>query len=33
MSETYEPCVAFEADGSGAPVCAECGWLEDEHDD
>jgi hypothetical protein len=27
----FEACATFVADGSGAAVCAECGWLDDEH--
>jgi hypothetical protein len=28
----WEPCDAFAADGAGAPVCADCGWLDEEHE-
>lgn len=29
-----EPCVTFAANPtSGSPVCAACGWLEEEHGD
>jgi hypothetical protein len=27
----WEPCAAFAADGSGNVICADCGWLRDEH--
>lgn len=27
----FEPCPAFDADGTGSPVCAACGWLADDH--
>jgi hypothetical protein len=27
----YEPCDRFTPDGSGEPVCCDCGWLDDEH--
>lgn len=28
----FEPCSAFEGDGTGTAVCGACGWLDDEHD-
>jgi hypothetical protein len=27
----FEACDGFVADGSGTDVCADCGWLHDEH--
>jgi hypothetical protein len=29
----WEPCTAFASDGSGNVICADCGWLRDEHAD
>jgi len=27
----FEACATFSDGGSGSPVCAACGWLDDEH--
>ncbi len=31
VSTTFEACADFGATADGSPVCAECGWLEGEH--
>ncbi|GIU88201.1 MAG: hypothetical protein KatS3mg009_2716 [Acidimicrobiia bacterium] len=27
----FEPCCGFRPETPGAAVCAECGWLADDH--
>ena len=27
----FEPCPAYRAPHDGAPGCADCGWLDEEH--
>ena len=27
----FEACDTFEADAAESPICAGCGWLDDEH--
>jgi hypothetical protein len=27
----FEPCDRFTPDAAGAPVCCDCGWLDEEH--
>ena len=27
----FEPCGAFVDAGDADPICADCGWLHDEH--
>ena len=27
----FEPCGSFVDAGDAAPICADCGWLHDEH--
>jgi hypothetical protein len=29
----FEPCGSFVDAGDAAPICADCGWLHDEHAD
>ncbi len=31
VSAAFEPCGQFRARADAAPVCAACGWLDDEH--
>jgi hypothetical protein len=31
VSTRWEPCPEFSPDLAASPVCAGCGWLEDEH--
>ena len=31
VAARWEACERFVTDADGSPVCAACGWLEDEH--
>jgi hypothetical protein len=32
-SGRWEPCTVFVTAGGGEEVCADCGWLHEEHPD
>jgi hypothetical protein len=32
-SSRWEACTVFVADGTGDEICADCGWLHEEHPD
>ena len=31
VSASFEACATFAGPADGGPVCAGCGWLDDEH--
>jgi len=31
VSTAFEACAEFGGPGDGSPVCAGCGWLDNEH--
>ena len=31
LQTRFEPCGAFADAGDADPICADCGWLHDEH--
>jgi hypothetical protein len=31
LETRFEPCGAFADAGDADPICADCGWLHDEH--
>jgi hypothetical protein len=31
LATRFEPCGSFVDAGDADPICADCGWLHDEH--